>query len=296
MPKRPPLRATRTSPTKTTSIPRVRQLFSALFDDAAVFPPARTPVAEAVPAHAAHRSAPYGDLLGPFLCPVTRLVELSAAVDGPLRVGVIASGGPEAVHESVRAVAADPRLELAAVEVALQDRAHVAATATALAELLPAPATGYLEAPRGQPVEPVLDVLAGTRHRAKLRTGGVEADAHPSEREVAAFVRACLDRQVAFKATAGLHHAVRRTAPGTGFEEHGFCNLLVAVHAASEGASTDDLEAVLAERDEQAVTDAVRRLAPAAAATVRGWFTSFGTCSVTEPVDDLVRLGLAEAG
>ena len=41
-------------------------IFDRLIDDAAVFPPGDLPLADAVPAHVAHRSAWYSALVGPL--------------------------------------------------------------------------------------------------------------------------------------------------------------------------------------------------------------------------------------
>ena len=95
---------------------------------------------------------------------------------------------------------------------------------------------------------------------------------------------------VAFKATAGLHHALRNTDPDTGFEQHGFLNLLAATGAALDGADEARLVTLLADRDAARVADGVRALTPA----VREAFRSFGTCSVTEPVEELTGLGLLD--
>ena len=63
--------------------------------------------------------------------------------------------------------------------------------------------------------------------------------------------------------------------------------MLAATRAVLDGASADDAAAVLEERDGA-------RLAATELGSVRSWFTSFGSCSVTEPLDDLIDLGLLE--
>jgi hypothetical protein len=82
---------------------------------------------------------------------------------------------------------------------------------------------------------------------------------------------------------------VRNTDPQSGFEQHGFLNLLVAADVAADGGTVCDLVAVLTERNRQTVADWVRALDPARA---RKWFASFGTCSIHDPVTELVDLAL----
>ena len=50
-----------------------------------------------------------------------------------------------------------------------------------------------------------------------------------------------------FKCTAGLHHAVRHRAADTGFEHHGFLNVLLAVAAALTGEDAGEVAAELAD-------------------------------------------------
>ena len=51
-----------------------------LFDDAGLFPPAKLPMAEALTAHERASSGPHSRVVGPFLCPATRLAELDVVV------------------------------------------------------------------------------------------------------------------------------------------------------------------------------------------------------------------------
>lgn len=118
----------------------------------------------------------------------------------------------------------------------------------------------------------------------------MRAGLYPDERELARAVLLAVRAQVPFKATAGLHHAVRNTDPRTGFEQHGHLNLLAATGAALGGAGEGEVVAVLAERDATTVAGLVGALSP----EVRSAFRSFGTCSLAEPVGELAALGLLD--
>jgi hypothetical protein len=247
-------------------------VFAGFLDDAAVFPPGNASPGDAVPAHRSYRGAWYGDLVGPFVFPVARLGELSGLdLDGiALSVTTPADRLAEAVSAPVT---------LAAVEVVPSDDAGD--VIARLDASLPDGVTGYIEVPRGAQRDHVLDAIAGTRYRAKFRTGGTVPQAHPGERELASSLHAAVLRGIAFKCTAGLHRAVRH-----GPVEHGFLNVLRATHALRGGASAADAAVILADREPP------HGLAPADIAAARASFVSFGTCSISEPVADLVELEL----
>nr|MBA3780925.1 hypothetical protein [Nocardioides sp.] len=84
-------------------------------------------------------------------------------------------------------------------------------------------------------------------------------------------------------------NAVRHRDDATGFEHHGFLNVLLATGALFDGATADDAVALLESREGPALAD---RSSEADVAGARRWFTSFGSCSVREPLDDLLALGL----
>ncbi|WP_448612022.1 hypothetical protein [Geodermatophilus sp. URMC 60] len=265
-------------------------LFTGLFDDAALFPPGDAPMAAAVPAHRELRER-LGDLVGPFVVPAARLGELIAEPGdgGPIHVSPIAAAGD--LPAAAARVTRQPGLTLAAVEVPVATDAAAAREAVrVLDDVLPADVPAAVELPRNPARDEVLDVLAGTRHRAKLRTGGLRAALFPSPEEFAATLAACVTRGVALKCTAGLHSAVRHTDPATGFAHHGFLNVLLAVDALMTQKATPT--AWLTETDPAALVTALRTWPADRATRVRAVFTSFGTCSVLEPVDDLLALGL----
>ncbi|WP_457031563.1 hypothetical protein [Kitasatospora sp. P5_F3] len=244
----------------------VPPLFRGLFDDAAVFPPGDLPLAEAVPAHLGHRSAWYADAVGPFLCGAGRAGEL-AALRPEFPVALVLAPGGEYVPV--------PGLDVVGVEVA-----------ATVVPRLPAGVPGSLELPYGEGLFKQLDLLAGTPHRAKFRTGGLTADAFPTVAELAAALTACAELGVPYKCTAGLHNAVRHTDQVTGFEHHGFLNVLLAA------ADPDRAAEALAERSGAVLAAAARELTDHQVAAARASFTAFGTCSIAEPLADLAELGL----
>ena len=281
-------------------------LLGSLVDDAALFPPGNEPMATAIPAHRDHRNSWYGALVGPFLCSDRWLPPLHAELDEavePLAVGLVVTGGAGAVEPAVTRAERAAQLRLTGVEVALRSDddlvANARRVATVFASTLPDDVVGSVEMPRlDDPTAPssgwlqALDVVAEAGHRLKYRTGGLEPSAFPSELELATVLDAALDRQLPIKCTAGLHRAVRHTALDSGFEQHGFVNLLLATGAALARADSGDLAAMLANRDRDAMSEQVRAPDAEEAASIRRWFTSFGSFSVLESVDDLVELGL----
>jgi hypothetical protein len=110
----------------------------------------------------------------------------------------------------------------------------------------------------------------------------------PSPSDLAAVIVACHERGVPFKLTAGLHRAVRHNNPETGFTHHGFLNILAACLMAAEGASPAAVSECLAASDPVPLIEAVRAVRD----EPRPLWTGFGSCDISEPVDDLVAFGL----
>jgi hypothetical protein len=304
--------------------PDLPPAYAGLVDDAAVFPPREASLAEAVAEHREARDGPYAGLLGPFVVDDRRLPALLEHLGGssaaepeqpPLAVTVVVTGGAGAVEPAVRRAVArgrptgdspDPAgVDLRGVELALRDlddltgaARRVVAAVRSAQEL--APGAAYcVELPLTHVPDPAtspdwlgaLDELAAEGLRLKLRTGGLEAAAFPTAPVLAAAVDAALDRELSFKCTAGLHHAVRHRAADTGFEHHGFLNLLLATAAAWDGAGREEVVRLLEEDD--AAPLAARAAGDQAALTAaRRWFTSFGCCAVVDPLGDLLELGL----
>lgn len=305
------------------SEPSIPSLYTGLVDDAALFPPGNAPMPDALASHAEHRASWYRALVGPFLCPDTRLPELrkelpaslggrttgssgepadgSAEPTEPLlELGLIITGGAGAIEPAITWVRREPVLRLRGLEIALRDepdpgrnvdRIALALRSAGIEDLDSIPIS--VEIPPGQPspndgdAPDVLDALAQHGYRAKLRTGAPDGSA-PSPERVARFILNCLDRELAFKCTAGLHHAVRNEQD----EQHGFLNILAATHAALGGADESDVIRALAETDPLVLQADLGGLNEDAARSVRRWFGSFGSCSIVEPLDDLTELEL----
>jgi hypothetical protein len=243
--------------------------------------------------HAEHRSAGHADLVGPFLCPASRVDELVATLpEGRhLDVSLVFDVVGDGAHHALRVAGSDPRIGLVGVEAAHAKLGDDAAAVGGNLARLPG-ASGYLEVPRTG-FDASLDLIGSTGwHAAKYRTGGTTADAFPTEGELSAFLVEVTSRQLPFKLTAGLHHAVRHTGDDTGFEQHGVLNVLVATRVAQQGGSADEVTATLAQREPDRLVQFVREWDERTCVDVRRAFRSFGCCGVTDPIDDLTALGL----
>jgi hypothetical protein len=268
-----------------------RELLGALIDHAALFPPASLDMPEAIAADRAARASEHAWILGRFICPASRLGELPR--EAP-RLSVVLDGGEgdlEAVHD---ARVAGREVELVEARI---DPVWIPDTQQLVAAKLGEGVQAFWELAPGRGLAGAVAAVREARAGAKIRCGGVTV---PPVEGVAAFVAACREAGVRFKATAGLHHAIRSD------DAHGFLNLLAAaVFAHAEGLSEAELVPLLAERDPSAFAVAADGLtardhhagAAAIAEARRELFVAYGSCSFAEPVEDLTGLGvLADTG
>lgn len=291
-----------------------RALLTGLVDYAGLFPPAALALPDAVAEHARALGSPQAWLLGRFVVPAARLAELARLEDGlpaaatprPWRLTTLL--GPDTAAEIEWVAAFNAAQAGRAVADCVELKAQTPAEADAALAALPAGLTAYVELLPGGDLDTLLPVLRARGAHAKLRSGGLTPEAIPSASEVARFLAACARAGVAWKATAGLHHAVRGEhalagAPGSPRAPmHGFLNLFAAAAFARAGASADELQSVLLETDPTAFSLSDEALAwrylgvsaAALAQTRAGFALSFGSCSIEEPVADLRALGVIE--
>jgi hypothetical protein len=230
-------------------------LLAGLVDDAGLFPPSWLPMAEALDRH---RASTHPMLSGRFLCPGDRVGELLDALgqDDALEVHLV---GGEAVD-----LPEDPRVTVRAVEL----RSGVMDQVTCYVEGI-APS-----------------VLSGRGALGKVRCGGLSI---PPVEELAHYVSECARLSLPFKATAGMHAAVRGWESTKDQPHHGYLNLLLAVSRALSGG---DVEAVLASVDAETLAKEAISMDEELARSTRALLRSYGSCDTARPVADADALGL----
>jgi hypothetical protein len=230
-------------------------LLTGLVDDAGLFPPAWLPMDVAVQRH---RESSSPMLSGRFLCPGDRVGELLAVLGEQDRLEVHLVGD-EAVD-----LPTDPRVIVRAVELRSGVMTQVPC---------------YLEgvAPKELKAHGVL---------GKLRCGGARV---PSVEEVATYVQAAARVSLPFKATAGLHAAVRGWESTAGEPHHGYLNLVLAV---ARSLTNGDVAEVLRCTEGEALADEARELSADLVTATRWMLHSYGSCDTDRPVSDARALGL----
>ena len=315
--------------------PPARALFTALIDYAGLYPPVTRDMQAAVSEYDKERSGSSGWMLGRFIIAASRIEELLQEINAyqrrteralaPFALSVIVDAvdgsqpwltGMKTSLDRLVAPLQTETIALQVLEVPLPRLASqrdtydatigqfVALASTLGMRSLPT----YVELPRDERwhsgLPDAMTVLARYRCGAKVRCGGVSADAFPSPEELAAFIVAATNAKVPFKATAGLHHPLRGLDPaGTGFMMHGFLNVLVAALVARDGADAITVEAAIGEEDANAFRidnetiawrDQHFDIASIEAMRSDG-FVAYGSCSISEPVEDLTAIGMLSA-
>lgn len=293
---------------RAASVP-LRELLTAAIDYAGLFPPAALDMDTAVRNYVSYRTSEDAAMLGRFVAPAARLNELAEslriAAASRIRVSSVLGSNISADLD----VVGDFNSRLAgrdAIVDAIEAKAdrtdaiyHLASRATHGFEV-------FVELPLGDELELLVDAVRAAGVRAKIRTGGITADAFPPATAVVRFIRVCLDAGVPFKATAGLHHPFTGTYALT-YEQgsprgsmFGFLNVFLAAAFLSGGMNSADATVLLEDRDASSFTFDDRGVewrhhrlsSPQLVETHARVFGSFGSCSFREPIDDLHAMSL----
>ncbi len=289
----------------------MRTLVAGVVDYAGLFPPAALDMRSAVAHYAGSRAGPDAWMLGRFVVPAARLDDWEAAVatlppDDALawngaRLSALLTG--EFAREAELITTFNARAPFGVLIDVAEGRAMTADAVLALAAAMPDGVTVYCEVPyRDDPIA-LLQAVRSANVRAKIRTGGVTADAFPQPHEIVRFLRRCHELGVTAKATAGLHHPLRGEyrltydADAVRGTMYGYLNVFLAAAAIRVGASDAVAMEILVATDPAAITVSAEALTVCGvvlddavlAATRAEGVVAFGSCSFREPVDELAE-------
>ncbi len=287
----------------------LRALLEHAIDYAGLFPPADLALEPALENQAGYARSADRWMLGAFILPVGKFDAAAAqlaqfSADYPLQVSAL---GPKNVEP------AKFRETLQSLEAAIEcfQSAHPDVLAVTQLEMPLPPGAApeslgelrvFWEAPAAA-APATIAAFAGTGAGFKLRTGGVTADAFPTDAEIAQALVAAARHQVPIKFTAGLHHPVKHFHESVGTKMHGFLNVLGAgVLAAEHGWDEAQTAVMLADEnpgsfyfDDEVFRWGDWEITVAQIIARRQFVTSLGSCSFDEPRDDLRALGLFDA-
>ena len=290
-------------------------LLGGLIDYAGLFPPASESMRAAAEKYAEYLDSADDRALARFIVPTSRLSEFESAAGNvisgaqqpkPWRLSALISGDTStAIREILdfnQRHAIESGVERPVIDV-VELKANSASDISGQHRELPETLTAYFEISAVGNIQPLVGAVAAAGARAKIRTGGVTADAFPSADAILDFMIACLDAGVSFKATAGLHHPLRGEYPLT-YEPaspkammYGYVNVFLAAALLSAAASRDIARAALLETDpatldfdDDGVTWRDHKLTTTQLRSAREFAISFGSCSFREPIDELAQL------
>lgn len=288
----------------------LQTLLAEIVDYAGLFPPAQLGMAEAVKNYAEYIESENRWMLGRFILPVSRFAEFEEeavrflSIKKPMwKISAIAG---DDLEDSLKEIAEfNSRQNGLALVDSIEVKVPEGTNLETLTELIPESLTAYFEAPASGRLD-YFTRLALTHKRAKLRTGGVTQDAFPASEEIVKFIRMCLAANVPFKATAGLHHPLRCKKPLT-YEEnaivgtmHGFLNLFLTACFLRVNMNDASMYEMILDGDvsnfeftDEGISWKGRTVDIKTIELARKRNAlSFGSCSFTEPIEDLKELGL----
>lgn len=289
-------------------------LLNGIVDYAGTFAPASLSLQAALSSYAAARGAPASWIVGRLVCPAGSLQDIAALASPMISkditafpLTVILGGDPAAQAGQLEQVAAfNERGSAAATIASVEFPPLPPSQVRQLMARVPGGVEVFFEVPVDAELERRVGTIAQVGASAKVRTGGVTSGAFPAPEDLSRFLRSCSDAGIAFKATAGLHHAMRGSYRLT-YEPHshespmyGFLNVCLAAALVQSGVESDDVtDALVVESNgeiqfrEDALVWRQHKIGIGdLAATRQHLFRSFGSCAITEPIEELAQLQL----
>lgn len=280
-----------------------------IIDYAGIFPPAALPAAESLRNYQAYRNGSENWILGSLAWSCSTLSELAPLLTPNDEVELALIGRPSTnwdtwqdarlqdVEDVNNILERCPGVAAATYESRIDDLSRVTDALNSLRSL-GKETDIYIELPWDQPLDDAIAELATEEWaRAKFRTGGKTKDAYPSPLQLAGIIKQCIDLEVEFKLTAGLHEPIAHIDQSNGAFAHGFLNILMATSVAyQDDASVQELASILESDDpsEWSVKNGLsfdgKRLSEDDLNNARSFFGSFGSCSITDPLEGLQRL------
>jgi hypothetical protein len=279
----------------------IEALLDGLIDYAGLYPPAGLDLPVALGNYEGYYRGRHKCALGRFIIDAKRINDLrliagAGFTDVPLSAIVSANTDWDSL---LRSLDAGARIET--VEAKAEDASRI----ESILRRLPRGVTPYFEVPFDCQCPAMLDAICASGARAKLRMGGVIESAIPSSESTVEMIQSFAERHLMFKATAGLHHPLRSRRPLTYDADsplatmHGFVNLFCAAALIHFGGDEEDATSILNETDRdawrisaEAITWRSLHLGAEQIHEARQeFFASFGSCSFTEPIEDLEALG-----
>jgi hypothetical protein len=268
-------------------------------DYAGLYPPAAVTMRQAINNYNAYLESNWSWMLGKFVVSAAQLEDFlherkQVSSQTVWELSVLISG-----HEDFERIEALASLAKLAKIASIELKGSPSVSARLVSPLRPPTRHVYVESP---PDQASLEAVQNANYFAKIRMGGVLESAFPDANDVLRFLELCVDLELPFKATAGLHHPLRSSYRLTYDQNssfgtmYGYLNLLLATAFTLR----DDLETArgaLLESDASAfyfddtgVYYDNKRLAIKDLHATRALLRSIGSCSFEEPTRELLAV------
>lgn len=274
-------------------------LLERLIDYAGLFPPAKLSMSDALENYLTYLHSKRNSALGRLIVDADRVEELcrvAGARISEIRLGLIAHAKSE--WGPILCL-----IDSGALVETLEIKADTLQEIDSIVGRVPPSLTTYFEIDPQQ--SSLLDAVCAAGARVKLRMGGVIPCACPSPEAAASMIQSLAERHLNFKATAGLHHPLRSCHPLNGASGstvgvmHGFVNLFFASALLYLGGNEELATSILYETDTKAWRVSTEAIAwrsftldiDQIREVRRDFFISVGSCSFTDPFEDLEALG-----